>query len=151
LKRTLEIPHRKEEVLRAGPTALRADKNVCFEFFHHFSLSCLYLLLRRARRSGFDIESVRKKDYTDGMANQRNTKTVKTTAGKKDPVRAAEKFGIDISAIKDNLRRSPAERIRHHQIKLNAMIKSGQPIRKPSNKQMILELEAIKELMKGEK
>jgi hypothetical protein len=81
------------------------------------------MLLRRARRSGFDIESVRKKDYTDGMANQRNNKTVKTTAGKKDPVRAAEKFGIDISAIKDNLRRSPAERIRRHQIALNSIEK----------------------------
>ncbi len=77
------------------------------------------------------------------MAKRRQIKT-----GTQDAVKAAEEFGIDISALKDNLQLSYEERIRRHQIKLNAMIKSGKPIEKPSNEKMILELEAIKELRK---
>ena len=83
------------------------------------------------------------------MAQGRNNKPAKNNAVKTDPVRAAAEFGIDIEALKDNLKLSVGERIRRHQIKLNAMIKSGKPIRKPSNKRIILELEAIRELMKG--
>jgi hypothetical protein len=53
------------------------------------------------------------------MAQGRNNKSAKNNAVKADPVRAAAEFGIDIEALKDNLRRSPAERIRRHQIALN--------------------------------
>ncbi len=85
------------------------------------------------------------------MAHRRNNKSAKTNAVKTDPVRAAAEFGIDVSAIIDNLKRSPEERIRRHQIKLNAMIKSGKPIKKPSDERILLELEAIKKLRKGKK
>ncbi len=85
------------------------------------------------------------------MTHRRNSKSAKTNAVKTDPVRAAAEFGIDIEALKDNLKLSVTERIRRHQIKLNAMIESGKPIKKPSNKRMLLELEAIRELMKDTK
>jgi len=35
-----------------------------------------------------------------------------------DPIQAAIDYGIDISMLKDNLKRTPAERIRRHQIAL---------------------------------
>lgn len=36
-----------------------------------------------------------------------------------DEIQAAAEYGIDISMLIDNLKRSPAERIRRHQIALN--------------------------------
>ena len=99
----------------------------------------------------FDIESRGKKDYTNSMAHRQNNKSARTNAVKADPVRAAAEFGIDIEALKDNLKLSYSERIRRHQIKLNAMIKSGKPIKRPSDKRILLELEAIKKLRKGKK
>ena len=83
------------------------------------------------------------------MTHRLNNKSARTNVVKADPVRAAAEFGIDIEALKDNLKLNYSERIRRHQIKLNAMIKSGKPIKRPSNKRMILELEAIKKLRKG--
>jgi len=38
-----------------------------------------------------------------------------------DAVRAAREYGIDVAMLIDNLRRSPAERIRRHQIALEMM------------------------------
>jgi len=57
------------------------------------------------------------------MAQRQNNKSAKTNAVKADPVRAAAEFGIDVSAIIDNLKRSPAERMRRHQIALNTVEK----------------------------
>jgi len=57
------------------------------------------------------------------MANRRNNKSAKTNTVKTDPVRAAAEFGIDVSALIDNLERSPEERIRRHQIALNTVEK----------------------------
>jgi len=71
----------------------------------------------------FDIERGRKKGYTYSMAHRRNNKSAKTNAVKTDPVRAAAEFGIDVSALIDNLKRSPEERIRRHQIALNTVEK----------------------------
>jgi hypothetical protein len=85
------------------------------------------------------------------MAHRRNNKSARTNTVKADPVRAAAEFGIDIEALKDNLKLSYSERIRRHQIKLNAMIKSGKPIKRPSDERILLELEAIKKLRKGKK
>ena len=68
--------------------------------------------------AGFDIEKRRKKGYTYGMAQQRNNKSARSS-----PVDAAAEFGIDIEALKDNLKRSPAERIRRHKIALNSIEK----------------------------
>jgi len=99
----------------------------------------------------FDIERGRKKGYTYNMTHRRNNKSARTNAVKTDPVRAAAEFGIDIEALKENLKLSYSERIRRHQIKLNAMIKSGKPIKRPSDERMMLELEAIRELRKGKK
>jgi hypothetical protein len=71
----------------------------------------------------FDIERNRKKDYTNGMANRRNNKSAKSDAVEADPIRAAAEFGIDIEAMKDNLKLSVGERIRRHQIALNTIEK----------------------------
>jgi hypothetical protein len=38
-----------------------------------------------------------------------------------DAIKAAADYGIDISMLIDNLKRSPAERIRRHQIALNTV------------------------------
>ncbi|MGD0551943.1 MAG: hypothetical protein ABSB25_04750 [Sedimentisphaerales bacterium] len=57
------------------------------------------------------------------MAHRRNNKSAKSNAVKADPVRAAAEFGIDVSAIIDNLKRSPEERIRRHQVALNSIEK----------------------------
>ncbi len=57
------------------------------------------------------------------MKHLRNKKIAKTRSVKADPIRAAEKFGIDIEALKDNLKLSIAERIRRHQIALNTIEK----------------------------
>jgi len=38
---------------------------------------------------------------------------------KPDPIQAAIDYGIDINALIDNLKRTPEERIRRHQIALN--------------------------------
>ena len=51
---------------------------------------------------------------------------MKTVSGKKngkqsktaDPIQAAIDYGIDISMLKDNVKRTPAELIRRHQIAL---------------------------------
>jgi len=40
-----------------------------------------------------------------------------------DEIRNAADFGIDISMLLDNIKRSPAERIRRHQIALNTALK----------------------------
>jgi hypothetical protein len=57
------------------------------------------------------------------MKQLRNNKPAKTSAAKDDPIKAAEEFGIDIEALKDNLKLSVAERIRRHQIALNTIEK----------------------------
>jgi hypothetical protein len=45
-----------------------------------------------------------------------NKKTVKR---RKDAIQAATDYGIDVSMLADNLKRTPAERIRRHQVALN--------------------------------
>ena len=44
-------------------------------------------------------------------------------ARKKEPISAARDYGIDIDMLRDNLKRSVAERIRRHQIALNTLRK----------------------------
>ena len=39
-----------------------------------------------------------------------------------DPIRAAIDYGIDISMLIENLKRTPTERIRRHQIALNTAL-----------------------------
>lgn len=48
----------------------------------------------------------------------------------KDEIKAAVRYGIDISMLIDNMHRSPAERIRRHQIALNTAekLRSGRPL-----------------------
>lgn len=38
-------------------------------------------------------------------------------------IQSAEDFGIDVNALIDNLKRTPAERIRRHRIALNTVMK----------------------------
>jgi hypothetical protein len=52
------------------------------------------------------------------MAKKRRRKP-----SQKDAIKAAVEFGIDISALKDNLKLSYSERIRRHQIALNTIEK----------------------------
>jgi hypothetical protein len=52
---------------------------------------------------------------TKGKHSQ-NKKTVKR---RKDAIQAATDYGIDVSMLADNLKRTPAERIRRHQVALN--------------------------------
>ena len=51
---------------------------------------------------------------------QRKTKDAGIPASRprKDPIRAAADYGIDIPMLFDNIARTPAERIRRHQIAL---------------------------------
>jgi hypothetical protein len=58
------------------------------------------------------------------MAGKRRQKKASgSSPRRKDAVQAAIDWGIDISMLIDNLKRSPAERIRQHQIALNTMLK----------------------------
>jgi hypothetical protein len=52
---------------------------------------------------------------------QRKNKTDRFSPSKrrKDPIKAAADYGIDIQMLADNLARTPAERIRRHQIALD--------------------------------
>jgi hypothetical protein len=61
-------------------------------------------------------------DYIQ-IYNQFMAKKTKKPSRKKDVNQAAIDYGIDIYAIKDNLKSSPAERIRRHQIALNIVEK----------------------------
>jgi hypothetical protein len=47
-----------------------------------------------------------------------------------DEIQAAADYGIDISMLIDNIRRSPAERIKRHQIALNTATKIRKAKRK---------------------
>jgi hypothetical protein len=47
---------------------------------------------------------------------------IKSSAKQKDPIQAAAEYGIDIAMLKANLERTPAERIRRHQIALETFI-----------------------------
>lgn len=67
--------------------------------------------------------------------------------GSKDAIQAAADYGIDISMLIENLKRTPEERIRRHQIALNTAIKlrkANKAVNRPSDKEVILQLEAIK-------
>jgi hypothetical protein len=48
-------------------------------------------------------------------------KTDNVNAEQEDAVRAAREYGIDVAMLIDNLKRSPTERIRRHQIALETM------------------------------
>jgi hypothetical protein len=54
---------------------------------------------------------------------KRHNNSAKAKVEKQDPIKAAEEFGIDISALRDNLKLSYGERIRRHQIALNTIEK----------------------------
>jgi len=62
--------------------------------------------------------------YNDDVAKRTKT-SVKSVNDKKntDTVRAPIEYGIDISILKANLKRTPAERIKRHQIALNTVEK----------------------------
>jgi hypothetical protein len=66
-----------------------------------------------------------------------------------DEIMAAIDYGIDISMLIDNIRRTPAERIKRHQIALNTAIKlrkAKKAMSRPRDKEALLQLEAIKKL-----
>ncbi len=51
------------------------------------------------------------------MRKQKNRTT--GALGQKDGIQAAIDYGIDVSMLEENIKLSPAERIRRHQIALN--------------------------------
>jgi hypothetical protein len=57
------------------------------------------------------------------MAQRRREKSTGRKTREAALVRKAAEFGIDISALRDNLKRSYDERIRRHQIALNTVEK----------------------------
>jgi queuine/archaeosine tRNA-ribosyltransferase len=54
------------------------------------------------------------------MAAGKN-KTDQIHLEQEDAIRAAQEYGIDVAMLLDNLKRSPAERIRRHQIALETV------------------------------
>jgi hypothetical protein len=56
---------------------------------------------------------------------QRNKKNAEADLPRhqKDPIQAAAEYGIDIAMLEANLARTPAERIRRHQIALETFFK----------------------------
>ncbi|MHC4680431.1 MAG: hypothetical protein ACYTEK_17220 [Planctomycetota bacterium] len=48
-----------------------------------------------------------------------NNRGAESESSQPDPVQAAIDYGIDVSMLVDNLRRSVTERVRRHQIALN--------------------------------
>jgi len=78
----------------------------------------------------FFIERLDGRSYDNIMAAMKNRKNqTADTLPQADEVQAAIDYGIDISALIDNLKRTPAERIRRHQIALNAANKLSYLIR----------------------
>jgi len=69
---------------------------------------------------GFFIEWPHTKGYDDCVTKMRKQKSeISRTLQQTDEVKAAIDYGIDVSMLIDNIKRSPAERIRRHQIALN--------------------------------
>jgi len=65
------------------------------------------------------------------MAEKDNhEKGCKNVSPQPDPIQAAIDYGIDVTVLRDNLGRTPAERIRRHQIALNTAKKLRQARRK---------------------
>ena len=56
------------------------------------------------------------------MAAEKN-KNGQVNLEQEDAIRAAQEYGIDVDMLLDNLKRSPAERIRRHQIALETVEK----------------------------
>jgi len=73
---------------------------------------------------------------------------LRKNSNKADAIRAAADYGIDISMLTDNLKRSPEERIRRHQIALNTAksLCRAKAMIYPCDKEVLLQLEALKEL-----
>ncbi len=69
-------------------------------------------------------------DYTEiwiynSIVKEKAKKTAQSEKNGKqtDAIQAASEYGIDVSILKDNLKRTPAERIKRHQIALNTVEK----------------------------
>jgi hypothetical protein len=60
----------------------------------------------------------------------KHRKSCGSASSQPDPIQAAIDYGIDVTTLRDNLSRTPAERIRRHQIALNTEKKLRQGRRK---------------------
>ena len=70
------------------------------------------------------IDSVCMRVYNPIMKKKAKESVQSEKNGKQtDAVKAAIEYGVDISILKDNLKRTPAERIKRHQIALNTVEK----------------------------
>lgn len=61
--------------------------------------------------------------YNKGMTSESNSRVPKDKYSKAAEIQAAVDYGIDVSMLIDNIRRSYSERIKRHQIALNTVEK----------------------------
>jgi hypothetical protein len=79
----------------------------------------LFLTTENAEKKTKSLELSAKDVYTLDMAVKRKHKNVPgSNPGQINEVRAAIDYGIDVSMLIENLKRTPAERIKRHQIAL---------------------------------
>ena len=57
------------------------------------------------------------------METENNHRTYENRENHTDAMQAARDYGIDVEMLLDNLKRTPAERLRRHQIALNRVKK----------------------------
>jgi hypothetical protein len=87
---------------------------------------------------------------TKCINHARNTKPARPTRPEPpDPIQEAIDSGIDISALKDNLALTVAERLRRHDLALDLvemLQKAKQAMNRPRDRQAIDQLKAIRKL-----
>lgn len=64
------------------------------------------------------------------MQNKSQKDKAITPVHQTDEIRAAIDYGIDISMLMDNIKRTPAERIRRHRMALDSVIKMQKAAKK---------------------
>jgi hypothetical protein len=92
------------------------------------------------------VELFQMLSYTSCMAVKNRHKNVSRLTG---PLKAAADYGIDIAALIQNIKRTPAERIKRHTIALNTLLalrKAKKAMDHPRDIEALLQLEAIKKL-----
>ena len=67
------------------------------------------------------VELARLNGYNHAMAAKHGQRTRGRSSKPRDAVQEAIAYGIDVAALRDNLARTPAERLRRHQIALNTV------------------------------
>jgi hypothetical protein len=69
--------------------------------------------------AGVFLDAAPRAGYNQGMTAKPKRRTRQTRTKPPDAVQEAIDYGIDIAALRENLARTPAERLRRHQIALD--------------------------------